>query len=145
MKFYIRSSLATPDVYYLNNSGNWASTTENMCFFNSKEQAETYAIAQTFLCKYEVRERRCKYCNKQCHASEECHSTHGSLAQKDNTTTDTLKLALMLRSALEEAHDAMQAFTDPEGDMPENTGEFRDLKLALESARRALGTKGQHV
>ena len=51
---------------------------------------------------------------------------------------DTYKLALMLRAALEEAHDAMAAFTDPEGDMPENTGEFRDLKLALESARLAL-------
>lgn len=52
---------------------------------------------------------------------------------------DTYRLALMLRGALEEAHDAMQAFTDPDGNMPENTGEFHDLKLALESARRVLG------
>ena len=51
---------------------------------------------------------------------------------------DTYRLTLMLRAALEEAHDAMQAFTDPEGDMPADTGEFRDLKLALETAKMAL-------
>ena len=52
--------------------------------------------------------------------------------------SDTLKLAFMLRMALEEAHDAMAAFTDPDDNMPADTGEFRDLKLALESARLAL-------
>ena len=62
-----------------------------------------------------------------------------NLTKGKQMMSDTLKLALMLRAALEEAHDAMQAFADPEGNMPENTGEFRDLKLALESAVRALG------
>ena len=53
-------------------------------------------------------------------------------------SNDLYRLCLTLRGALEEAHDAMVAFTDPEDQMPENTGEFRSLKLALESARKAL-------
>ena len=51
---------------------------------------------------------------------------------------DTYKLALMLRGALEEAYYAMQAFFDPDGNPPENTGEFRGLKLAIGSAHKAL-------
>jgi len=53
---------------------------------------------------------------------------------------DTYKLTLMLRAALEEAHDAMQAFTDQDGNMPADTGKFRDLKLALETAKMALAS-----
>lgn len=44
-----------------------------------------------------------------------------------------------LREALKQAHDAMEAFTDPEGNMPERTGEFRDLKAAMLSIRSLLG------
>lgn len=43
-----------------------------------------------------------------------------------------------LREALKQAHDAMEAFTDPEGNMPERTGEFNDLKRALQGVRAAL-------
>ena len=43
-----------------------------------------------------------------------------------------------LREALKQAHDAMEAFTDPEGNMPERTGEFNDLKKALHATSAAL-------
>lgn len=41
-------------------------------------------------------------------------------------------------SDLQEIHDAMQAFTDPEDEMPEDTGEFRDLHKALVKCRAML-------
>lgn len=44
-----------------------------------------------------------------------------------------------LREALKQAHDAMEAFTDPEGDMPADTGEFRELKAVMLSIRPLLG------
>lgn len=44
-----------------------------------------------------------------------------------------------LREALKQAHDAMEAFTDPEGNMPADTGEFRELKAAMLSIRPLLG------
>lgn len=37
----------------------------------------------------------------------------------------------VMRLQLALARDAMAAFTDPEGNMPANTGEFNDLKKAL--------------
>lgn len=40
--------------------------------------------------------------------------------------------------ALRQAVDAMRAFTDPEGNMPANTGEFNDLKAALAEAEAVL-------
>lgn len=42
------------------------------------------------------------------------------------------------RDVMRQALDAIDAFTDPEGRMPEDTGEFRDLALAGESLRDAL-------
>jgi len=42
--------------------------------------------------------------------------------------------------ALLKAVVAMRAFTDPEGNMPADTGEFRDLKAALSDAEAALLT-----
>lgn len=45
--------------------------------------------------------------------------------------------------ALVEARIAMRAFADPDGNMPEKTGEFADLKLALTNAEKAIaGIKG---
>lgn len=44
-----------------------------------------------------------------------------------------------LREALQQAHEAMEAFTDPEGNMPADTGEFRELKAAMLSAEKTLG------
>lgn len=54
---------------------------------------------------------------------------------------DALKLSAhraVLLSALKEARTAMQAFTDHEGNMPAKTGEFKDLKSALERAEKAI-------
>ena len=47
-------------------------------------------------------------------------------------------VAERLRAALKQAHDAMEAFTDQEGNMPERTGEFNDLKKALHATSAAL-------
>lgn len=44
----------------------------------------------------------------------------------------------VLLSALKEARTAMQAFTDPEGNMPAKTGEFNDLKSALARAEKTI-------
>ena len=41
-------------------------------------------------------------------------------------------------AALCKAVDAMRAFTDPEGNMPADTGEFRDLKAALIDAESEM-------
>jgi len=43
-----------------------------------------------------------------------------------------------LVEALREAKDAAQAFTDPEDEMPQDTGEFRDLKESLIRIRAVL-------
>lgn len=44
------------------------------------------------------------------------------------------------QAALRKAIAAMSAFTDPEGNMPADTGEFRDLKEALSDCEAALLT-----
>lgn len=54
---------------------------------------------------------------------------------------DALQLSAhraVLLSALEESQVAMRAFVDPEGNMPEKTGEFNDLKRALIHAERSI-------
>jgi hypothetical protein len=43
------------------------------------------------------------------------------------------------RGLCEKAYLAMDAFTDPVGNMPEDTGEFRDLKAVMIEISRALG------
>ena len=43
---------------------------------------------------------------------------------------------LELCALLEKAEEAMEAFTDPEGDMPADTGEFRDLAKALAAIKQ---------
>ena len=54
-----------------------------------------------------------------------------------HTAEEVRDEAERLREALEQAHDAMEAFTDPEGNMPERTGEFNDLKKALHATSAA--------
>lgn len=44
-----------------------------------------------------------------------------------------------LEEALWRSCDTIGAFTDPEGNMPEDTGEFRELHKTLLSIRRVLG------
>ena len=44
----------------------------------------------------------------------------------------------MTRELLQQALDAIEAFTDPEDNMPEDTGEFRDLKKAMLAIRAHL-------
>lgn len=47
------------------------------------------------------------------------------------------------QAALRKAIAAMSAFTDPEGNMPADTGEFRDLKAALIDAEAAIASEGR--
>lgn len=44
----------------------------------------------------------------------------------------------VLLSTLKEARTAMLAFTDHEGNMPAKTGEFKDLKSALDRAEETI-------
>lgn len=69
-----------------------------------------------------------------------CHRLLGtsSISAFERLERKKDKQIAALRGALQQSHDAMEAFTDPKGNMPERTGEFNDLKRALYVSRAAL-------
>ena len=63
---------------------------------------------------------------------------HGKIADAVRELSAANAEAERLREAMQQAHDAMEAFTDPDGNMPADTGEFRELKAAMLSAEKTL-------
>ena len=69
------------------------------------------------------------------------HHSVGSIEKEMRSNSTFIALAnpaiiLELCALLNEAHDSMEAFTDPEGAMPADTGEFRDLAKALAAIKQ---------
>lgn len=64
----------------------------------------------------------------------ECLCCFALTAERNELVEQNGKMATALRKAF----DAIEAFTDQEGNMPEDTGEFRDLKAALVEVGEAI-------